>query len=90
MEPITTHNSAPMKNIDGTVKKQALLLEKEMPELVKEHLGKFVAFFNGAVLIKESHEACYLAAEKAFGRDRGFVVNEITLRPRLVSSLIKF
>jgi hypothetical protein len=77
------------EKLESAVKKQALLLEKEMPNLLKQHAGKFVAFFNGATIVQDNHEACFKQAEKAFGKD-GFVINEITNQPLFVSSLVKF
>jgi hypothetical protein len=78
------------KKLESAVKKQAFLLEKKMPDLIKEHLGKFVAFFEGAIIIEETHEGCLTKAEKAFGRDQGFVINEVSNQPLFVSALVKF
>lgn len=95
---VLTQNDLPVKHlvyimktkIESSVKKQSILLEKVMPDLLKQYsTGKFVAFFNGATLVEDTHEACFDKAEKAFG-DQGFVISEITQQPLFVSSIIKF
>lgn len=80
-----------IKTIESQVKHQSILLAKELPNLIASSLmvGKFIAFFNGQTVIKDTHEECFKEAEKYFGSS-GFVISEVTVKKLMVSSLVKF
>jgi len=74
------------------IKKQSTLLAKEIENILYKSsvlIGKFIAYFNGNIVIGDSHEECFTKAEKKFGK-ASFAISEITSKKLLVSSLVKF
>ena len=75
--------------LESMVKKQSKLLADKMPFLLKVAEGKFVAFFNGDIILEDSHAECFMRASKKFGPNSGFVIDKITSQVAMVSNLVK-
>ena len=82
-------NKKAMNKLEETVKKQSKLLAEKMPFLLEVAKGKFVAFFNGDLILEDSHAECFEKAVKKFGPNSGFVIDEVTSRVAMVSALVK-
>jgi hypothetical protein len=77
------------KNIEGEVKKQSALLEKEKPSIASSLLeGKFIAFYNGETIVGNTHQECFDKALEKFGH-KAFVIDELSDKKLLVSALIR-
>ena len=88
---LTAGNFMPNTILESQVKKQSGLLAKEMPKILASALmvGKFIAFFDGATIVGNTHEECFNKAEKQFG-NKGFAIAEVTPNKLMVSALVKF
>ena len=79
-------------HIEPQVKKQALLLSKEIQAILanpdSKLIGKFIALYDGKIVTGDTHEECFNNAVKKFGNS-AFALAEVTLQKPVVSSLIK-
>ena len=75
--------------LENMVVEQSKLLKKKMPDLMKVAAGKFVAFFDGDLILADTHMDCFKQAEKKYGPDSGFVIDEVTAKVAMVSALVK-
>ncbi len=80
------------KLLEKEIEKQSKLLDKEIPGMLSGNSllkGKFIAFYDGASVVGDTHKECFTKAEKKFGDKSAFVVDEITDQKLFVSALIK-
>ena len=77
------------KILEAEVQKQSEILTKKIPSLLESLKGKFVAYFDGDMIVADTHEDCFKQAEKKYGNNP-FVIDEVTSLQPMVSSLVKF
>lgn len=85
------HKKAPNMNkkLDSEIQKQSEVLAKKIPSLMESLKGKFVAYFEGDMIVAETHATCFDLAEKKYGDEAAFVIDEVTELQPMVSSLLK-
>jgi hypothetical protein len=76
------------KQLEADIQKQSEILSKKIPSLLDSLKGKFVAYFDGDMIVADTHEDCFKKAEKKYGNNP-FVIDEVTPLQPMVSSLIK-
>jgi hypothetical protein len=57
-----------------------------MDVLIRQHFGKFVAFYEGEIGISDSFEKAYRLGAKKHGDKKGFVVRELAKKKRILST----
>ncbi|MCL5674956.1 MAG: hypothetical protein M1501_04355 [Candidatus Omnitrophica bacterium] len=78
-----------MKKMEKEVKKNSLMLDKEMDSFIKSAESKYVVYNKGKSYIADTLKNGVELGIKNFGEDTGFAVKKITKSMPILSSLVK-
>jgi len=86
---IKTMKKKRLSKIEKQVIQNSSALNKQLPELVKNHAGEFITFHAGQKLFAPTFDRAIQKADHQFGEDAGFVVREVKASLPIFSELVQ-